>query len=413
MNEKGQAKLARIGWLGALFVCFAIPSLTQETSPPSSSSGQTAAPAPTPPVTLIPRSHEERESRYRAEHHIILNVLVTDATGRPVTGLKQEDFTLLDDLHSQEIATFRQVKGAIGPAPAHVILMLDMLNNTSRSIAAERKEIERFLAQSQGPFDYPTSIAVLSASGARAGHFSRDREAVAGEFRTLANDAHAFECADEGSDSSEDLEAVIVGHAAPSSIGKNSGSARAASCLNRRFQLSVSELNKLARKEVDSPGRAILIWIGPGWPLLTGHEFSPDTAAIRQNLFPYLVDLSTELREAQVTLDAVSSPDLFRRDELRTDHDNVFFDGVPSEDEVTASSLGLQVLAHQSGGQILTEGKDLAGEIAKCIADAELYYALSFDSGPAAKPGEFHSLRISVNKPGLTARTNTAYYAQP
>jgi hypothetical protein len=47
------------------------------------------------------------------------------------------------------------------------------------------------------------------------------------------------------------------------------------------------------------------------------------------------------------------------------------------------------------------------------IADAGSYYALSFDSAPGGNPDEYRSLQVKVNKPGLTAGTNTAYYAQP
>jgi hypothetical protein len=119
------------------------------------------------------------------------------------------------------------------------------------------------------------------------------------------------------------------------------------------------------------------------------------------------------MREGQVTLDAVFSPDLFRRVELRTDHDNAFFNGVPREDQMTASSLGLQMLAHQSGGLVLLDGKDLAAEIAQCVADAKLYYALSFELPAAGNPGEFHSLEVKTDDPALTVRTNTNYYAEP
>ena len=125
------------------------------------------------------------------------------------------------------------------------------------------------------------------------------------------------------------------------------------------------------------------------------------------------MELSTALREAQITLDAVFSPDLFRTVQARSDHDDAFFNGVPSKDQVTASSMGLQVLAHQSGGQILVVGKNLEGEIAQCIADADSYYVLSFDSPAATALGEFHSLQVKVNQPGLQVRTNTAYYGQP
>jgi hypothetical protein len=125
------------------------------------------------------------------------------------------------------------------------------------------------------------------------------------------------------------------------------------------------------------------------------------------------VALSNAIREAQITLDAVFSPDLFRTIELGSDHDKAFFNGVPNENEAAASSLALPTLAHQSGGLILTGGKDLAAEIARCIADAESFYTLSFDSAAATTPGELHSLQLRVLRPGLTVRTNTVYYAEP
>ena len=99
--------MAQLRWLTALFLCFALSSLAQQISPPSETTGQSTAPARTPPIALIPRSHEERENRYQAEHRILLNVLVTNASGQPMTGLKQEDFTILDDGQPQKVASFR------------------------------------------------------------------------------------------------------------------------------------------------------------------------------------------------------------------------------------------------------------------------------------------------------------------
>ena len=100
---------------------------------------------------------------------------------------------------------------------------------------------------------------------------------------------------------------------------------RAGFCLNLRFQLSVSALKRLAAEQEDVPGRVILIWTGRGWPLLSAHEFRPYSAALKQNFFDNLVEVTNALREAQVTLEAVFSPDLFRTLELRSDHDNAFF----------------------------------------------------------------------------------------
>ena len=125
-----------------------------------------------------------------------------------------------------------------------------------------------------------------------------------------------------------------------------------------------------------------------------------------------LVQVSTALREAQVTLNVLLPSTLFRTAESRDQHDDAFFNGIPNQDEVTAASLGLQALAHQSGGQILIGAKNISGGIAACMADAKSYYELTFDSPPAAQFGEYHSLQVKVEKPGAVVRTNTVYYAE-
>ncbi len=400
--------MPELRWLVLLLLGFAFPSLAQETTPSPAASPQSTSPAGTPGVTLIPRTHEEREDRYRAQHRILLNVQVTDGSGKPVTGLNEEDFTLLDNGEPQKVASFRVVKGSVGFAPVRIVLMLDAVNNSIRDINRDSRSIEHFLKQGQGLLTYPTSIAILTSAGTRIGQPSKDRDAVDGELRMLSKSVHEFDCADENQTEH------VVSLGGISTIGLDGiHPDPKGDCLNQRFRHSVSALKSYATEQTSVPGRVILIWIGPGWPLLLSRGFRADTAALKQNFFDNYVELSTSLREAQITLDAVFSPDLFRTVQARSDHDDAFFNGVPSKEQVTASSMGLQVLAHQSGGQILVVGKNLEGEIAQCIADADSYYVLSFDSPPAAALGEFHSLQVKVNRPGLTVRTNTAYYGQP
>jgi VWFA-related protein len=402
--------MAHLRIVGAFVVVFALSAWSQQPAP-SPQTEQPQAPAAAPPVTLTPRSHEEREVRYQTQHHIILNLFVTDASGKPVTGLKQEDFTLLDNGQPRTFASFRTVEGSAGIAPVRVVLMLDTVNNSPKDITSDVKGIEQFLKQSQARLTYPTSIALLSGSGAKVGQPSQDRDALISQLRTLTKDVHQFDCTDTRGGSQQVFTTINLGTGSTVLDGVHPD--EKSGCLNQRFQRSVSALTKFATEQEDVLGRVLLIWIGRGWPLLLEREFRDDSTALRQNFFDNLVLISTTLREAQVTLDAVFSPDLYRRIQLRSDHDNTFFNGVPTEDQVTASSLGLQVLAHQSGGQILLDSKDLASEIGKCVADAESYYVLSFDTPPAGRPGEFHSIQVNADQPGLKVRTNTAYYTQP
>jgi len=358
--------------------------------------------------TLIPRTHEERERQYQAYHRIILNVRVADTSDKAVAGLSPDDFTLLDNQQPQKVNTLRAVSGSSPSAPTHVMLMLDEINNSSKMIEDDRKGIQKFLRQSHGPLTYPISIGMLTGDGILSVPPSRDPEILVGELKTFSGRHHKFDCSDEAP-----VDQMFLGVVMPSAPLTDL-SLHALSCLNQRFQRSVSALQDFARHEVNVPGRLILVWIGTGWPILSNSKFNPDNLSLKRNFFYYLVELSNSLREAQITLDSVSPNNFFRAADVRGDHDNAFFNGVPSEQEVTAGSLALQALAHQSGGLNLEGSKDVAADIAICINDVEAYYVLSFDSASATKPiGEYHPLEVKVDKPGLTVRTNTLYYAQP
>jgi hypothetical protein len=150
-------------------------------APPISQSNASQSTVPTPdrPARLVPRTAEDRERTFRAEHHVILNVFVADASGNPVTGLRQEDFTLLDNQQPQTIASFKAMTGSTPMAPAHVLLMLDSLNNSASSIAYARKELENFLGRNHGSLANPVSgivdISVDMKTELGTGMFSRGR----------------------------------------------------------------------------------------------------------------------------------------------------------------------------------------------------------------------------------------------
>lgn len=395
--------MARFRWFVPLLWCIAATATGQA---PQTESGQ--APAAAHP-TLIPRSHEQREARYRALHHIILNVLAVDEFDRPANELKAEDFVLLDNGQPQELASFRKVNADRSIAPPHVVIILDALNNSRISIGFQIKEIDKYLGSNQQRLIYPTSIATLTTSGFNSTHPSIDPSALLLESQSLLKDIHPYQCK---SSSDEAANAQPLSGNGNANFGLSFDKISDTDCLNERFTVSLTALSDFAVEQKNVLGRVIVIWIGPGWPLLTGPEFHPDTAEIKTNFFDHIVQLSSNLREAQVTVDAVSSPDLSRKPELQSVHLKSLAEGPHTEDEATASSMGLHAIAIQSGGRI-TEGNSIADQIARCVADVKTYYALSFDSIPSSKPDEYHSLQVKVNKPGVKAFTNTLYYGEP
>ena len=73
-----------------------------------------APPAADAPKTLVPPTPEMAQQTRQDERHITLNVLATDTTGKPVSGLQQQDFTILDNKQPQTMTSFAAVQGTSG-----------------------------------------------------------------------------------------------------------------------------------------------------------------------------------------------------------------------------------------------------------------------------------------------------------
>jgi hypothetical protein len=86
---------------------------------------------------------------------------------------------------------------------------------------------------------------------------------------------------------------------------------------------------------------------------------------------------------------------------------------VKSSREALPSHLNTKVLVTESGGLVLGPDNDLTPQLDNCFRDASTYYTLSFDPPRPDKRDEYHDLQVVVDKPGLTVRTNTGYYAEP
>ena len=110
---------------------------------------------------------------------------------------------------------------------------------------------------------------------------------------------------------------------------------------------------------------------------------------------------------------SVSPADVSMNGGLRSQMYRDFLRGVKSPQQADTGNLALKVLATQSGGMVLGPDNDLAGQIDQCVADANVFYRLSFDPPRAERADEYHELRVVVNKPGITVRTNSGYYNEP
>ena len=314
---------------------------------------------------------------------LTLDVVVTDKSGKPIPGLQQQDFTLLDNKRPQKLQSFKAVGGSATEPPVEVILVVDEVNTAFIRVAYERDQIGRFLKRNGGELAQPVSLAILSDKGLAIGStVSRDGNVLATELNDAKNGLRT--------------------------ITRTQGFYGAGD----RLELSLRALRELADYETPRPGRKFVIWISPGWPLLSGPRVEL-TQKDQQRFFGFAVDFSGVLRRAGITLYSIDPLGTSDSGGLRTTYYEAFLKGVKKPGQVQIGNLALQVLAQQSGGRVLNSNNDVEGEIATCVSDASAFYEVTFEGLPGDGPNEYHALEMKVEKPGLTARTRTGYYAQP
>lgn len=320
-----------------------------------------------------------------ANRQITLDVVVTDKSGKPVAGLQQQDFKLLDNKQPQKVVSFDAIQGGAAAAdpPVEVVLLVDEVNTRFTNVSFERSQIDKFLKRDGGKLPRPVSVAVLSDAGMTMGNVTtQDGNALAAE--------------------------LDQNQAGLRSITRSEGVYGA----DERLGLSLNALEKLADFESPRPGRKLVIWISPGWPLLTGPNIDLSDKD-QQRIFNSVVRLSDLMRRARITLYSIDPLGTADAVGNRTTFYEEFVKGVKKARQVQLGNLALQVIATQSGGRVLNSNNDVTSEIATCIADANAFYVLTFDGLVGDGPNEYHSLEIKLDKPGLKALTRTGYYAQP
>jgi VWFA-related protein len=311
---------------------------------------------------------------------IHLDVVVTAKSGSPETGLQQQDFTILDNKVPQTITSFRALDGT--QTPVEVIIVIDAVNAKYITVSYERDQIDKFLRADEGEIVYPTALFVLTDTG--------------------------LQTVEDFSKNGNQLSAALDKYTVSDRLLRRSAGFYGAA---DRYQISLGALHELARRVSSRPGRKIMLWVSPGWPLLSGPEVQLDDKT-RQQIFGDIVDFSTELRGDRITLysiDPAGMLDSLARDTYWED----FVKGVSKPRQAQAGNLGLQVLTTQSGGMVFSFNNDITGLLRKCLADTRASYEISFKPPADGQSNEYHHLEIRIAKRRLTARTWQGYYSRP
>lgn len=373
--ERLGGKRMNRGWpIWAVLLSSLLPAAIAQGQTGAGQAPVRVAPAPTAPTMGIGNA----AARDRNVH---LDVVVTDKAGKPVQGLSATDFAVLDNDEPRKILSFEAHEPGTHEAepPTQVIILFDTANVPFEAVSLARRQVENYLLRNDGHLAEPVSIYFLTDQtvvGQRRP--STDGKALATELETTESRLRA-----------QNRETGVWGYL-------------------ERFEFSTKMMSEVVEMLKNEPGRKLLIWVGPGWPMLDGPGMVFSTEQ-QEKLFTNIVGFSTLLREARVDLYSVS---LGTADEGTYLYAR-YLKGVRKVTQAQVANMALKVLAVQSGGLALAPSNDLTSAIDACVQDAAVDYSLSFEPPRADGPNDYHELKVRVDRPGLTARTNTGYYDQP
>jgi VWFA-related protein len=287
--------------------------------------------------------------------------------------------------------------------PVEVILLLDTVNLPIQEVSNNRQRTDSGLMSQQTP----GGLSFQAVSIARQ-HIANFLIQNGGH---LAQPVSLFVLTSQGLDLQR--QPLLDGNELAAEASQRDNKLRSLSASTgmhgavENYQFSVQMMKVIAREEAKKPGRKLLIWTGPGWPLVDS-SFWGLTNADQKTLFDTIAQLSTRLREARISVYNVSSGT-----DMASGAYESFLKGVKTAEKANSANLALKVLAVQSGGSIYGPDNDMIAQINRCVKDAGAYYTLSFDPPPAAHANEYHDLKVTVGQTKLTAHTNTGYYNQP
>jgi VWFA-related protein len=267
-----------------------------------------------------------------------------------------------------------------------VILVIDTLNLKHDQISLAKSEAEIFLRRNNGHLAQPVSLYLISNANASSSPRLSSMQGPSTDGNALA-DAIA-----------RGRELPVVRENRVFQGGEGNEPSFKTYVMGRPSRdPSLPFLGSIVLEARRRPGRKLLFWLSPGWPV---NFIGADV------IFNYVTELSTRLREARISLWNWPYPEHV--------FDYVgFLAAVRSAEKVQAGHLALDVLAVQSGGGRLDTSTELAKMIERCVEQESVFYTLTFDPPLTNQEDDYRDLKVAVTLPDLSVRTTSGYYNQP
>ena len=356
-----------------------------------------------------------QDTTLRVNTRLVEVDVVVHSKGAAVAGLKQDDFTVLDNGKPQKIAAFNVISSrsyagkslplspgvvsnrlnTAGQEPAGTTVVLyDMLNTADEDQAFARKELLRYLETIERGDHF--ALYSLGKALSVIQNFTDDPDRIRAAARRSAPQASADQTAD---DLADDLlaNAPDLGDEIANAMYANSVKEMQDAAQVNRAVITSKALILIARHLQGIPGRKKLVWVTS--------SFAAQTTDVRSHNGKPTIEHKEFGREIQEAVRALNDANVavYPIDPKPLS----FYDPAFLRPGIDAMNL----FAGGTGGKAFYVINDVAAAFKTAIEDSEVTYSLGFYPGDIKLDGSYHSLSVKVARSGVDLRARKGYYA--
>jgi VWFA-related protein len=393
------------------------------------------------------KDKDNSEVKFTARTELVLiPTLVTDKSGNHITGLKQENFTVLENGAEQKIATFEEITSdtrrlsrpknpngneftnyLAGESSSRrvTLVVLDLINTRFMDQAYARKDLLKYLTQSVDQRE-PTALYTLTRSGLHVIHdFTTDPRVLVAALHKVKGDLT------QTVDTEEDVEAV-TGTASPDgSAGVDPGAVQSEAqkiqtmmedaelnfqAFQQRLAITytLQGMQDVAQALAAFPGRKSLIWASGGFPFSVSDTTMQLAPAGRDSLIDVLpmYDHTWQLlNDAQIALypvdvkglQVVGLPSASVRNPGRN-----YTRNMSSRNLDTQATF--QTFASMTGGRAYYNSNDLVKGFRDAVSDSAEYYMLGYYLDRSKTKSGWRKLAVKVKRDHVDVRSRNGFF---
>lgn len=334
---------------------------------------------------------------------VVLDVVVVDRNGRPVTDLDRSKFSIYEDKIPQRMKDFDPPSGhsmpasavalvhssadlpKIGQAPVNV-LVFDELNTPFHDLAYARQQMEKYLRSLPEVLPVPTLFVAAGNTRMAVLHdYTQSRADLLESVKKHTADL----------DFTQMIAALNGGRS-----GKDNG-----------MVATLGAMSQIAEAMKGVPGRKNVLWVGKGYN--NAGDLNHLSESDHDRVMAAIKQVTDRMLQARVTLYIIDPAGPERVDDATEQSIDPTQVGSPAGNMGDfGDNMGMNTFAKNTGGRVIGGRNDLGAQVAQVSLEGTEYYTLTYvPAGDSNAAQQYRRIRVTVSDPSLRVITRNGYFA--